>query len=117
ADPQRHIAAVPGLGAFYLLRRLALLFGFGWVGWVSRVSGVCRGGRVSRPSRIGGICWSSGVSWVGGVGRLFAGFKRRVRTKDCVLAQMVGFKHEEVSFHHRVKAFQWRSEEHKSGLQ
>ena len=56
ADPQRHIAAVPGLGAFCLPRRLALLFGFGWVGWVSRVSGVCRGlsgwsGQSAQPDR------------------------------------------------------------------
>ena len=53
ADPQRHIAAVPGLWAFCLPRRLALLFGLGWIGWLSRVG---RSGRVSR------IRWLSGFN-------------------------------------------------------
>ena len=52
-NPQHHVAAVPGLGAFCLPRRLALLFGLGWIGWLSRVG---RSGRVSR------IRWLSGFN-------------------------------------------------------
>ena len=59
ADPQRHIAAVPGLGAFCLLRRLALCVR----AWLDRLAqsgrmGLGRGesGRVSR------IRWLSGFN-------------------------------------------------------
>ena len=38
---------------------------------------------------------------------------RWVRTKDCILAQMGSLKHQEVTFHHRVKAFQWVAQIHR----
>ena len=45
-NPQHHVAAVSGLGAFCFLRRLVRLFG---LGWVSRVCRVCR------SSGVGGL--------------------------------------------------------------
>ena len=69
ADPQRHIAAVPGLGAFYLLRRLALLFGLaGSVGSAGSAGSVGVVGSVGPAGSVGSVGVVGSVGSVGSVG-------------------------------------------------